>query len=623
MPIQLPALFDYEWTKVQGENQIQLDILTIIAHHYRKHCVADFARILHTSEETIRASVAPLDFVHVDPQTAELSFISHIFATFAAEKLIREKPRANDLVIEDLLENKDSDLALSQLPTYLQEVGRLEDLLDFLSPERLDRMVEHFQSLTPLKQKADMGVNTALKLNREGDLARFSMQKSAISELDGANIWTSELEARMALNDYDSAMALAHSTPLKEEKLHLLAIIAKGKHQQGLSPEPEVIEEIGQLYTDIDPNSLGEIAVDIVADLLYSRPDLAVDLIEKWSGTDVEEDALDRAFAKLSFEAVQASRDISRGIDTAESMRSRIKDPTLRRFSVAVAILLCEYSAEKVIAKVEKIDSAHDRLYLLRQWSDFNRNRTDTYSVVDYALTLAIKTSTYSPTARVLRQLASPVPSIAELRNSKQLVGRFDSLKDAAERLGPTKDYVRLQLLLATAESKYYFESAENRPIELYFYVDQISDIVTKAECLAHLCGSLEDVDPEHHLETNHSLHSAVTNDLNSSIASLLTTTAEHYHVCRGIIRALARTKCDAALCVVKSINTEDRRDRALAEIVRAIVETPPAQSQFPILPGVLDSFADSYWRDKSLATVIDQIYNVTDLDSSLCQGSR
>ena len=77
------------------------------------------------------------------------------------------------------------------------------------------------------------------------------------------------------------------------------------------------------------------------------------------------------------------------------------------------------------------------------------REREDALDVVEYALRLAIRTTEYAPNARVLRELATPLAYASEGQRLRKLVGSFDSQKDAIEQLGPTEDYVRLQLLLA------------------------------------------------------------------------------------------------------------------------------------------------------------------------------
>ena len=172
------------------------------------------------------------------------------------------------------------------LPRYYQQAGRLEDLLDYLSPEKFTRMLELSQSLSAVQQTADLGITAALELHRDGDLLRFVMQKATMAELAGIDVWLSEVIARMAINDHEAAMALAQSAVLKEDRLALLAAMAKAMHDKGLTPPPEVVEQIHQLYSQIDIEGLGEQAVDIAADLVYFDRALAIEMVERATKSD-------------------------------------------------------------------------------------------------------------------------------------------------------------------------------------------------------------------------------------------------------------------------------------------------------------------------------------------------
>jgi hypothetical protein len=121
-----------------------------------------------------------------------------------------------------------------------------------------DEPLERHQSLVPLQQMASLGVEAAQQLERDGDLTRFSLQKAVMIEVGKAVIWRSEVAAYMALDDYTAALALAQGTSLKEDRLHLLAVIVKAKRKQGLAAEPELVEQIHQLYQQIDHATLGE-----------------------------------------------------------------------------------------------------------------------------------------------------------------------------------------------------------------------------------------------------------------------------------------------------------------------------------------------------------------------------
>jgi hypothetical protein len=419
----------------------------------------------------------------------------------------------------------------------------------------------------------------------------------------------------MALNDYESALALAHSAVLKEDRLHLLAIVARKRREQNLPIDQELSAQIQQLYSQIDHKSLKGQATKIASELMYSDPKIAIELVEKATDTDSGENALDWAFAKLSLVGFaantnQLSSTDAKNTEANENVSSKIKDPRARRFTATAALLFKEYTAKEVIAEVEKLEGATDRLYILRKWAMNNRERGDAADVVDYALKIAIKTTPFTFNASVLRELAAPLPFILDENKAMHLVGTFDSQQGTIENLGPTEDFIRLQLLLARAESRYDFNAARNRVGDVYLKVSYIDELDLKAVCLARLVSSLSNIDPDLKFEAKDSekIHSAANEELTTSIEHLLQGTAEHYEATRRIIRALAKFKHGMAFDLVKSLNTQYRRDIALVDLFKSAVQVPVDQINLGFLETALKEFEDLNLRDDAHLAVIERL---------------
>jgi len=161
IPDRLPRLFEIEWRRVKRDDDEQLKLLAVLAHYRRRHRIDDLARILNVESPTIKDLLQDLGFVSVDAQTCEVGFISEAFRKFAVNQLRHLKEEVSDLLISDLLMAPDSKASLTYLPAYLQQAGRFEELLDYLSPDHFVKMLEFSQSLSPVQQKADLGVSTA------------------------------------------------------------------------------------------------------------------------------------------------------------------------------------------------------------------------------------------------------------------------------------------------------------------------------------------------------------------------------------------------------------------------------------------------------------------------------
>lgn len=573
----------------------------------------DLARIAQIPEEQVRTLLQGVGFVLISSPHDEVNFVSEAFRKFAADHLRSLQEQVNTYLIDDLLRTPYTNEALTYLPEYLMQAERYEDLLDYLSPdEHFIRIVEHNQSLSPVKLRSDLGISTALKLHRDGDLMRFSIQRATIDDFDRAEVWRSEVEARMALHDYEAALALAQRTELKEDRLHLLAVIAKAKREQELPLDPELLAQMRQLYTQINPTTLNERrATDIAADLIYSLPDLAIELVEKATHSEADSSTRDWAFAKLTLAAFRHDQEPFQLTDALESIQSRIEDPAARRLSHAVSLLFHKSSAQEVIAEVAKFDVT-ERLNLLRLWTRANRTREDAIEIVDTMLKLMIQTTDYSPNAHVLSEMAVPLPYARDTTRTRQLVGIFDGQKDVIEGLGPTDDYVRLQLILARTECNYSdgFETVRNRFIEIYFYILKIEDLALKAQGMARLADLLDTVDPQKTLETLDRIHTDVQNDLRDFIELLLKTTSNHYQATRGILRILAKTYPDQALRLATTLNIEPRRDRALVNVLTSTVQAPLTDIKWNCITQALDLIVNQDLVDSALLTIIDELFD-------------
>jgi hypothetical protein len=438
------------------------------------------------------------------------------------------------------------------------------------------------------------------------------LQKSVILALERTDLWRSEVEARMALRDYESASALAQNAALKEDRLHLLAIIAKLTRQAGNPVNPELLAQMRSLYEQVDVPRLGHRAVEIASDLIWSDPDTAVAMVEAATASSDDPNAMDWAFARLSVATEESRERDAQLSELAEKTRSRIKGADAQEFSSAMHLFLEHHSSIEVIRHVEQLDPKN-RLFYLRHWAIANEERADAGDVINYALDVLIRDTPYTPKTRDLRELAAPLPRLTDLEQARALVGRFDTQRATVEHLGSSEDYTRLQLSLAHAESRYDSGAAENRLLELYWYIEGISDLATKTDCVAWMVGLLDEIDADKAYERTVKLHTVTQDALQACLATLLSTTAEHYFVTRGSIRALARTKPEMALRLAMSLNTEARRNTACYELVRSAIRVVPPSLEVAFICDAIKHIANAGDRDKATLMVLQRLSEVTE----------
>jgi hypothetical protein len=610
LPARLPQLFEIEWRKVEQSDATQVELLAFLAHERRRHTLSSLSALTGVPPEDIRVSIGQLSFVAIDAARGdEVRFVSESFRRFAATELETWKTRVHDKSIESLSRDPDADEAIALLPMYYKEADRLGELLAYLSPEHFAKFLSRSSSTKLVKDRAELGIAASRALHRDGDLVRFSLHNAAIAEIARSDAGRSEVRALAALGDYDAATALAHAAARVEDRLHLLAAIARTRREQGLPVGPELDEQIGELHKSVDYSSLGSRVESIAGDLAHTNIELAIEAVDRAAQASRDENELDWSLARLAIQAsIPAAGASTSSRPGLRDITARIKDPLARRLSTEAALVLGQFSASEAIAEADRLDTTSDRLYVLRQWMLANRTDAGAPDVMDYAIRIAVQTTGYSANAAVFRELATCLPYMVDLGRARHLVGIVETHLGTLEQLGPTEDYMRLLLILARAEKRYDPQAAKNRLLDVYLEVSALTDLGTRSACTARFLSTLTLLDPDRLLEEKDKLHTMVMEDFEKQFRQLLECTADHYEATKGIIRALALAQPDLAIRVAQGLNTESRRDAALEEFVEAAAEGPVEQIIPPQLLKALDLIVDAKRRDDALQQALESV---------------
>ncbi|PLT28206.1 ATP-binding protein [Peribacillus deserti] len=606
MPNKLQGMFEYEWKQVDEDNQDLKKILAILAHDRKRHTIQIFSELIGKKKEYITAIVSELSFIEID-ENEEISYVSEAFRVFASKALYDLKEETGEILIQYFLKDPESEQALKYLPGYLVEANKLSELVEFLNADNFLKILEQTQSLAGINQIANLGVEASYNRKYDAELLRLGLQKSIIYENNKSKIWNSEIEARMSQNEYEGAIALAQRATLIEDRFQMLTIICKHKVIQGLSPETELLDQIETLYKRIDYTSLRERSLKLASDLMYFNPEMAIDLVEKSTGSEKGENAIDWALASLSFstiDSIDTNYDHSKAI---KDVRSRIKDPTAKFFSTEVSLRFKESTGYEVIEEAQKLENASDQLYLLCRWASRNKKLDNAYTVIKYALKQAIGKTEYAPNARVYRDLASQLPYL-DSDEIKEILGIFDSQLINLERLGPTEEYIGLQLLLAEAQKKYDLDGSCERMINLYFYISEVEDLSVLTTGQAQLLSTITKIDKELDYEDSDGLHTMIYIDLEQNIKKLLDYTAEHFVESKSIINALASTHPDFTLNVIKNFNTERKRDEAYLVFLKSYFVKPLAEMNLELVLSTFNKIIDLDNRDEVLIDLLNRI---------------
>lgn len=579
LPEQLPDLFEMEWRTVGKDDTLLRQALSILTIDHRCHSLTTLSQLCKTDLDTLSEKFSHCGFLEVSKEDQRVEFVCDTFKRFAIKHLAALRSSTLEMIISDLLINPNSVDTLTHLPDFLNKAGRYSEILAYLTPEHIGRLIDCGDSWVPLHQKVDLGVDTALHMERDSDLLKFGLQRAMITRMESAESWRSEIEAYIALGDFMTPFALAQRMVTKEDRLQVLAVIARANKTRSLPIEVEVSDQIRQLYRSLDHSCLGERGIEIASDLLYTHPELAVELVQKCTGKGCAENRLDLALAKLSVKALTGEKD---GLETTrQALRDKVKDPKIQNFIDRMALFFGEFSADRVIVEVEKWEKASDQIFALRAWAMTNAKREDAASVIEFGLATILKTTTFTASANVYLDLSSPLIYIPDIERVKNIISRLDGLRGPIESVGPTVEYVKLQSKIAESESRYCMNSSFNRLQDLFFYTEILTETSTKLSSLAVIASTLRKIDKNRKFDDIGPIHELVLEELKVVVDDILTKTASHYDAVYPAIGALAQIDTKIALEVVLKLNTAERREMGLVKLVEAIASEPLSDSSF------------------------------------------
>lgn len=594
----LPELFELEWAAADPSDELQVLVLAILAHEARSYSAAELGGVLQVQPERIRAKVQSLSFVNED-SNGLFSFQSESFRKFVGDRLSALRPKVNDLFIDYYFRNPDSDEALANLSTYFTSAHRLRDLVQYLSPERFARLYQRAPNMAVVKRAADHGIAAARELGEGGALVRFIVQKCTLEEISQSDTAVSEVRARVALGQYDTALALAGAGSRLESRFRLLAAIARVRRELGLPDDAVLREQILNAYGQLEPTQLGPIAIEAAIDLFYSAPDLAIDLVTRSTGADSAEDSLDWALATLAIQAHLVPGDPN-APGYADSISERIQNPAAKRLSTEAGFVLGGLSAADAIKRAQSLDGATEQLYVLRHWMRANRDRADAVDVLEYGLAAAIRSTTFTPDARTFRELSLCLPYVQEVQRASYFIDLLDGQRTLIQRAGPSEEFLRLQLLIARSEWRHDRTAAWRRFEHVYNECARLPDIVTRTAVMARMASMLTWLDPgrEHELD----LHVVVEEELDQCVERLLAFSADHEEACRGVVDALALRKPTAAIGVIERLNVEWRRDRIYKHCVTSMTDGPAGDIDGDAVQECLRRIVDPRMFDEALS---------------------
>ncbi|WP_316795104.1 ATP-binding protein [Pedobacter agri] len=598
------SLFEMDWQKVNSD--LQRKIIAILAFSDPFYIISALGEILETTDLQIKKAIENISFLSIKGNT--VSFNNQEYLEFAKDKMKSvEKETQSDLInffIKNDTTNEDG-----RLSNLYIKAKRWQDLLRYLSFETFLKLIEKSKSFDAINDQLNIGLKASKDSNNSySDYLRFALPKSSFKEIEKIDGLENEIKARISLGDTDGALALLDNTFLKEDRLKLLAHLAKQQKINKIDVAPSVINEIHSLYKSINIGVLEDGALKLATTLLYSCPDLAIDIVEKTSENS-DGSKRDKLYAFLSVSAMTANRKSDSNLADISSIQKNISSGEERDLVQALSHLGEEFSAQEILEKSKALETPSRVIYLLKNWIKFNQKDDKVLEVIDEVLNQVIKGSIEeTPNAIVLMNLAQPLPFVTDYVKLKEVISIFDTQKTVITT--PTRDYIKLQLLLAEAESKFDLPESTLRLIDIYFYIGKIEDLAIKNDCLVLLWLKLKTIDTDNEIEVKEGLGALAKQDADELLNNLIGETAMHFEVLEYIISYSVEYDLEFVTSILKRLNTQLRRDYANRLAVQKYTEAIKAnEANIDFLFNCYYTITDESIKEDTLTVVFQYLY--------------
>jgi len=608
----LPKISDYQnWIEIDCES-VDLDIkmnnaivglFALQEKSFHEDQVAKICSVSTTELSKILVDITVLE----TSSSGHLQFVSNAHKRYFANKLRAHERQIQQLVIDYYISSETTD-SIIELPKIFASRHDWLKIIDVLDDKFLPKILNNTGSLKIVNESLELGVRASQEMNKYNDLWRYSIQGGIVNELDNFLFWESEIEARISINDFIGATSLAQSAVLKVDRLRLLALIARRQKELSKKVDEELVKVIQDLYETTDLLSLGEKIYDIVADLIYAIPNLAIEMIEKSSDNVSEKSINDWVMAKLSMAAIDSNLKEgssnptkSRKLEALESLNN----PKAKKISRAISFLVGNYSSIKVLDEVNKLSDSKEKLTLLRLWLDNNRrNIKDVEKVIDVALSELVSSSSETAvTLDVLKELSFQLPFIEDDVTKKELLKRFDTIESGLIDLGLTKNKYIYQLNIFHA--RYTLDKSVGISVinQIIIEVDEIEDPLVKLDAYAEVFTKLR-IFGEDEIRRKVKF---VYSRLFALSDELYRTTSNHYKISKYLLETIGKRNPMLALKLCEQFNTIDRREKAKMLILDSYLDNKLKYVKIEALKKIEESMYYDFSKTELIIRVLER----------------
>ena len=594
LPIGYSELLNRHWSQLAITDPVILNSLAILAFSQTPVTKPTLAEMLTVREIDLERKLRKVSWINYKD---ERIFIYDAHRQFVADKLANQRAWAEETLINHYSKNPYSLESIERLPVLLKESRKFSALQKLINIDYLNRTLQDQHDLSLLRRSTQLVAEAAYEERNWQISSRYTMMNSILTTLSTMAVLESEVDALLALKDYEQSYILASQATLQADRLQLIAKIGSKIVETGETVPGTILAELEQLSSQVDPT---EISVDrlseIVGELFYVLPKAASELVDRFVGPNVQDKSFDILLVLLTANLEQDAPEY------VEDLRTRISDRRLLDLAKTHSPVVASLSAGNVLARTENIEDVSAKLFQLRSWCNTNRDNSEAIVVVRKALEL-ITAADPNPSMRHLRQFAEPLLKCND-DEIVNLIERFDLLKDTALS-HPIDEKIRLELVLAAIEANVTSDGrASSRFYKVFYYLDeQVQEVDSRCYGLVRMLVSLPEIIPD-----DNKMRIELEEYLRIEFEQLLNVSASHYSLTKRIMGPLANHDVKMAVAFAEKLNLEERRNSARKLIAGVYSDRDWDKIDFPFLSNLIKSITDPGRRSWTFVHVLNRL---------------
>src|SRR5258708_4899608 len=280
LPDIAPEIFEVEWLRVPTDNQNIVLALAFIAHTPEIATIANVASLIGITPKELKQLLEPFRFIKQDPHGNHLAYVSESFRKFASTRL-RDKEKATLAVaIKHLSEKVDPGEAFQTMPGFLERSGDISALIAFVTTHTACDALRKSRSVALVSARLSQAAAVANKANPFIASLPIPFQAASLRSVLYRRRRKQQVSAALSTHGESTALELASAAASDEERISLLALVARLQRSKGLRVNPQTVQEIERLADTIRWSELKQQAFDIATEILPVSPELVLRIVE-------------------------------------------------------------------------------------------------------------------------------------------------------------------------------------------------------------------------------------------------------------------------------------------------------------------------------------------------------